>query len=349
MASLKKEVAALISRFDAAQEAFVSNTTDLKKVRKQHKKELKKAKKSISKLEEQVADLQKQLSKTEGKLAKAQAQITEAPVKESKAPKSTGGASTPEASDKGRSQAKTSSRKAKATKAKRQPTGRKGGRGPGRPRTKPAVPDLPMQAVKGVGPAVARAFDAEGVKQPSQVAEMSDDQIRDIFNKIGRRYNNPTPEKIKAFRDAAAAAGDSSVGSDASESTPSKAKSASGASKAKVSSSTGEAKAANGSSISTAKSTAASKEDAPKKKSGPGRPRTKPVVEKHPLEAISGVGPAVAKAMDAKGIKTPGDVANTSDDQLRDIFNGIGRRYNNPTDEKLQSFRDAATAATTAG
>jgi len=44
MANLKKEVMSLISRFDAAQEAFSANSTDVKKLAKKHKKELKKAK-----------------------------------------------------------------------------------------------------------------------------------------------------------------------------------------------------------------------------------------------------------------------------------------------------------------
>lgn len=42
--NLKKEVMNLISRFDAAQEAFTANSAELKKITKQHKKELKAAK-----------------------------------------------------------------------------------------------------------------------------------------------------------------------------------------------------------------------------------------------------------------------------------------------------------------
>ena len=87
MASLKKEVAALLSRFDAAQEAFTANAADLKKVRKSHKKDLKKATKthkkelkeansSIDKLEEQVADLKKELMQVKQELTLAQAKVT---------------------------------------------------------------------------------------------------------------------------------------------------------------------------------------------------------------------------------------------------------------------------------
>lgn len=247
MASLKKEVAALLSRFDAAQEAFVANTADTKKLQKQHKKalkqskkELKGANKTIAKLEEQVADLKKELqdAKQELTLTKAKVMDTQATPKSTPSTKGKRGPGRPRKSSTAKPTAatKTTAKGATVTKegtnqvpvapvtppASKKTTTRRSNaaskkatsskpatgaapkkRGPGRPRKNPPTPDSPLRAVKGVGPAMARAFEAAGVKTPADMAGLSDDKMRDVLNGIGRRYNNPSDEMIAEFKQSA--------------------------------------------------------------------------------------------------------------------------------------------------
>lgn len=234
MASLKKEVAALLSRFDAAQEAFTENTTNLKKLKKAHKKELKAAKRQAAELEEKVADLEKQLAA--GKAAPAPAKKTTTRRKTGTTKRSPGRPrkstaakvasatptvakeeAKPTAPTKRRGRPAGSKNKATAAKAtaaaKKSPATKKAApaadgtkRRPGRPRTKPVVAKSALEAIKGVGPAMAKAFEAAGVKTPAQMAKLSNVKMTEILNGVGPRYKNPTTEKIQAYREAATAA-----------------------------------------------------------------------------------------------------------------------------------------------
>ena len=245
MASLKKEVAALLSRFDAAQEAFIANTADTKKLQKQHKKalkqgkkDLKSANKTIAKLEEQVADLKKELqdAKQELTLSKAKVMDSTAKTKSSAPAKGKRGPGRPrKAATEKSSSTKTTAKGATVTKkgtnqvpvapatpsaAEKKTTKRRSNaaakktsfaasgtpakkRGPGRPRKNPPAPESPLRAVAGIGPAMARAFEAAGVTTPSELAASSDDKMREVLNGIGRRYNNPSDQMIADFRQAA--------------------------------------------------------------------------------------------------------------------------------------------------
>ena len=242
MASLKKEVAALLSRFDAAQEAFTSNTVDMKKARKAHKKELKKANKSVSKLEEQVADLQKELMETKQKLTLAEAKASSAGAAKTTGKKRPGRKPGPKPGGKrgpGRprktaadtvtpatqvassaqsadhDEASTASvtpkrrgrpagSKNKSTGADKSSDGPK--RGPGRPRKNAAAPESPLQVIKGFGPAMARKFEEAGVTTPAQVSRLSNAKMTEILDSVGPRYRNASDEKIQSYREAASAA-----------------------------------------------------------------------------------------------------------------------------------------------
>lgn len=61
MASIKKELKAIVKRFDAAQEAFIEGNAQAEKKTKKSKKKLKSAKAKINSLEQKVASLEQEL------------------------------------------------------------------------------------------------------------------------------------------------------------------------------------------------------------------------------------------------------------------------------------------------
>lgn len=187
MASLKKEVMSLISRFDAAQEAFAANSAELKTLRKQHKKALKAAKAEAKKYRVEVEALKAELA-----ILKMEKAAPKAPAKKPVA-KATAKKAAPK---------KVTKPVAKKATAAAKPTGEK--RGPGRPRTKPAVPLSPLQVIPGFGPSLAKNFEAAGVKSPAGVAKLSDKRMKAILEKCGPRYRNADEAKMKAMREAAA-------------------------------------------------------------------------------------------------------------------------------------------------
>lgn len=234
MANLKKEVMSLISRFDAAQEAFTANSTDVKKLAKKHKKELKSAKKEakdalveVEALKAEVAILKIQLAEAKGAPAKKTTARRGRPAKKS----------TTSTAKKGPGRPKKATTTTTTTTAKRgpgrpkktadAPVAKKGpGRpkktttastakkstaagakkGPGRPRTKPATPKSPLEAINGVGPAMAKHFEAAGVKTPAAMAKLSNVKMAAILEKCGPRYRNADAAKMDAYRKAATAA-----------------------------------------------------------------------------------------------------------------------------------------------
>ena len=225
MANFKKELKNLISRFDAAQEAFTSNSVDVKKLTKQHKKELKAVKADLSAARVEIEALKAELA-----IAKLGAPVKE--VKSSKTttrrkpaarkttakkPAATKAKSTaakkattkrtatkakPTATAKAPA-AKTTARRGKPAAAKKATTGAK--RGPGRPRVAKA-PASPLVAIDGFGPALARQFEAAGVKTPAAVAKLPNAKMAAILATCVPRYRNATPEKMEAYRAAAAKA-----------------------------------------------------------------------------------------------------------------------------------------------
>lgn len=222
MANLKKEVMSLISRFDAAQEAFTANSVELKKITKKHKKELKAAK-----AETRAALVEVEALKAELAILKAGGP----PKRSSESTEKTAATAKPAAKKRGPGRPKKSSTaKAKPAAKKRGPgrpkksatasvteaeaateapakktTSRKR-KGPGRPRTKPAAPVSALQAIKGVGPAMAAQFEAAGVKTPAAMAKLSNTKMADILAKCGPRYRNADSAKMQTYRDAAKAA-----------------------------------------------------------------------------------------------------------------------------------------------
>ena len=218
MANLKKEVMSLISRFDAAQEAFSANSVEVKELRKKHKKELKKARAEAKAAQIEVEALKAELAilrsgapakKTAAKPAakrspgrpKKAASTTAAKPAAKRSPgrpkkDATAAAAKPAAKrSPGRPKKATAAAKPAATGAKR---------GPGRPRTKPATPVSPLVAIPGFGPALAKHFEAAGVKTPAAVAKLSNSKMSAILQNCGRRYQNADSARMQAYRDAAA-------------------------------------------------------------------------------------------------------------------------------------------------
>ncbi|MFK8165103.1 MAG: hypothetical protein AB8H12_21845, partial [Lewinella sp.] len=70
-----------------------------------------------------------------------------------------------------------------------------------------------------------------------------------------------------------------------------------------------------------------------------------PAVAKSALEAINGVGPAMAKQFEAAGVKTPAAMAKLSNVKMAAILAKCGPRYRSADSAKIQAYRDAATAA----
>jgi|GEM_PF-2083505 len=244
MANLKKEVMSLISRFDAAQEAFISNTVDVKKVSKKYKKELKAAKKEAKAAQVEVEALKAELamlksssparrgakstakrspgrpkraattstaakpaaSRGRGRPKKSATIATAAAAKPAKktAPKAAvkPAAKSGPGRPKKATSAKTVASAKKATVAKASGPKKR----PGRPRTKPAVESSALQAVNGVGPALAKQFEAAGIKTPAALAKLSNVKMGAILANCGPRYRNADAAKMQAYRDAATAA-----------------------------------------------------------------------------------------------------------------------------------------------
>lgn len=261
MANLKKELKGLISRFDAAQEAFAANSTDVKKLTKAHKKamkglkaELKAARIEIEALKAELAIAKlgaptkpvassKPAAKRRGRPAGVKNKPAAKPAAKRGRPAGSKNKTAatkpvekttpakPAAKRRGRpagSKNKATAAKpvAKATAAKpaakrgrpagsknkataakpvaKKTTGPK--RSPGRPRTKPKTPASALEAINGVGPAMAKQFEAAGVKTPAQMAKLSNKKMAEILEKCGPRYRNATPAKMDAYRKAATAA-----------------------------------------------------------------------------------------------------------------------------------------------
>lgn len=194
MANLKKEVMSLISRFDAAQEAFSANSVETKQLRKKYKKALKKAN-----AEAKAARIEVEALKAELAILRAGApakKVTKAKRGPGRPKKATTAAATKPA-------AKRSPGRPKKAVAKLAAGGAK--KGPGRPRKTPAVPASALVAIAGVGPAMAAKFEEAGVKTPAALAKLSNVKMAAILAKCGPRYRNADSAKMQTYRDAAAA------------------------------------------------------------------------------------------------------------------------------------------------
>lgn len=184
MASIKKELKGLMSRFDAAQEAFAANSTDLKKLAKSHKKAIKALKSDLHAAQVEIEALKAELA-----ISKLSAPIEV--VSEASVP---------------RKRTARGARKATARKPRQKSTTATGPkRKPGRPRTKIKEPVSPLVAIAGVGPALAGKFEEAGVKTPAQFSRLSNAKMAEILQSCGPRYRNATPEKMTAYREAAKA------------------------------------------------------------------------------------------------------------------------------------------------
>jgi len=229
----------LISRFDAAQEAFSANSADVKKLTKKHRKQLKEVKAEANKFSVEVealkaenAILRIQLAEAKGSSGKKTTARRGRPAKRgpgrpkkattSAAPSAKRSPGRPKkattsaapAAKKGPGRPKKASTTAKKSpgRPKKAATTKKAAvsgaakKGPGRPRTKPATPKLALEAVAGVGPAMARQFEASGVKTPAAMAKLSNVKMAAILAKCGPRYRNTTTAKMDEYRKAATAA-----------------------------------------------------------------------------------------------------------------------------------------------
>lgn len=225
---MKKQLKALINRFDAAQDAFVANTADVKKQKKKLKKKLAASRAEVESLHAKIDALKAEIdSLKEASNKPAPKRRGRKPGPKSGAKKTTGRrgrprkttTETPETTTKAAAEAKPKRRpgRPKGT-AKRSPgrpkktatkssAGRPktGSKGPGRPR-KAKAPASPLQAIKGFGPTLARNFEAAGVNTPAKVAALSNAKMAEILANCGPRYRNATPEKMEAYRQAAKAA-----------------------------------------------------------------------------------------------------------------------------------------------
>lgn len=181
MANLKKEVQALITRFDAAQEAFKASSTEAKAIRKQHKKELKAKNKTIKELRQEIENLLAEMRALKArKVAKVE------PIGQAKAD-----VTPPAAKSKPKAASKPAPKA--ATKTRRKKTSR----------PKSSATKSELLRVRGIGPSVAAAFDAVGITTPAQLSEASNEKIVAALQEAGPRYRNPTPDTIQNFRDAA--------------------------------------------------------------------------------------------------------------------------------------------------
>ena len=87
----------------------------------------------------------------------------------------------------------------------------------------------------------------------------------------------------------------------------------------------------------------ASSDDQPRTKRRRGRPSTKPAP--HPLTAIAGVGPAMAKKFSEAGVETVEEFSKLDDDRMGAILQECGPRYRNSDAQKMEGYREAARAA----
>jgi predicted flap endonuclease-1-like 5' DNA nuclease len=198
MANLKKEVMNLISRFDAAQEAFSTNSVEVKELRKKHKKELKKAR-----AEAKTALIEVEALKAELAILRAGGPAKKTSVKRSpgRPKKAATAAATAKPAAK-----RSAGRPKKATTATAKAVAGAAKKGPGRPRKTPAVPASALVAIAGVGPAMAAKFEEAGVKTPAALSKLSNVKMAAILAKCGPRYRNADSTKMQAYRDAATAA-----------------------------------------------------------------------------------------------------------------------------------------------
>jgi len=213
MANLKKEVMNLISRFDAAQEAFAANSAELKSLQKKHKKELKAAKADAKRYRVEVEALKAEMAilkmaapakkatpakRGPGRPKKAATTTANAPAERSPGrPKRSATAAVAAKRTAGRP------KKSTATKPATKPaTG--AAKRPGRPRTKPVVPQSVLQTIPGVGPAMAKRFEEAGVKTVAAFAKLSNAKMQPILETCGPRYRNADAVKMQGYRDAAA-------------------------------------------------------------------------------------------------------------------------------------------------
>jgi predicted flap endonuclease-1-like 5' DNA nuclease len=208
MANLKKEVMSLMSRFDAAQEAFLANSVELKKVTKKHKKELKAARAEAKAARIEIEALKAELAivKAGGPAKRSAGRPKKAVTAAAAKPAAKRGPGRPKKTAAATAKAEAPAKKAAVKKApvKSASTGAK--KGPGRPRTKPAAPASALQSIKGVGPAMAAQFEAAGVKTPAAMAKLSNVKMAVILAKCGPRYRNADSAKMQSYRDAAKAA-----------------------------------------------------------------------------------------------------------------------------------------------
>lgn len=233
MANLKKELKGLISRFDAAQEAFAANSTDVKKLTKAHKKAMKGLKSELKAARIEIEALKAELAIAKlGAPTKPVASSKPAAKRRGRPAGAKNKTATKPAAKRGRpagSKNKTAAAKPAAKAAPAKPAAKRRGRpagsknkttaakpvakkttgpkrSPGRPRTKPKTPASALEAINGVGPAMAKQFEAAGVKTPAQMAKLSNKKMAEILEKCGPRYRNATPAKMDTYRKAATAA-----------------------------------------------------------------------------------------------------------------------------------------------
>jgi len=215
----------LISRFDAAQEAFSANSVEVKELRKKHKKELKRVKAEAKAARVEVEALKAELAIIRAGAPTKKSTAKRGPGRPKKSVTATRGPGRPKKATTAKPAAtRGPGRPKKATTTVAKPSAKRGpGRpkksttaakpttgaakkGPGRPRKSPAVPASPLQAVAGVGPAMAAKFEEAGVKTPAAMAKLSNTKMAAILAKCGPRYRNADSAKMQSYRDAAAAA-----------------------------------------------------------------------------------------------------------------------------------------------
>ncbi|NJB86241.1 putative flap endonuclease-1-like 5' DNA nuclease [Lewinella marina] len=231
MASLKKELRAVLARFEAAQEAFIEGT----KQQQQNKKKLKGSKAKIKSLEQKVASLEQQLQmvlnqqdvvvdstaaplettpkpstpKRSGSRRGSKKKDTTTTVSAeemaqavSDAPDSVSEAAAEKPAPKSRrGRPRKTTGAAKSARKSTSATKRKstGTRGRGRPSTK--APDSVLTKISGVGVTMAKRFEESGVTSIEQFAKLSDDEMKEVLQKCGPRYRNADSEKMESYRE----------------------------------------------------------------------------------------------------------------------------------------------------
>lgn len=236
MASFKKELKAIMSRFDAAQEAFTEGTAQAEKSQKKYKstkKKLKSAKAKISSLEQRVASLEQELKVAKKKAAtapeinslasdfKSKRKSGKGKKNKDTSAKSTGArrgrprktattdditpsnlaAAVSDAPDTVSEAAAEKTAKPKARRG-RPAANRSTGTGRrGRPATK--APASPLTQIAGVGVTMAARFEESGVTTVEQFAGLSDDDMKEVLQKCGPRYRSADHDRMEGYRQAA--------------------------------------------------------------------------------------------------------------------------------------------------